>query len=61
MLAYALREKEKGLATIKRLEKELEFLHQQIIVIQVQKRQNELWLLDYEKIISETTSAAPRD
>ena len=61
MLAYALREKEKALATIKRLERELESLHQQIIVVQVEKRQNELWIKDFEKIISETTSAVPRD
>jgi hypothetical protein len=61
MLAYALREKERALATIKRLEKEMEVLYEQIKVVQLEKRQNELWLLDYEKIISETTSAAPHD
>jgi len=61
MLAYALKEKERALATIKRLEKEMEVLYEQIKVVQLEKRQNELWLQDYERIISETTSAAPRD
>jgi hypothetical protein len=61
MLAYALREKEKALAAIKRLEKEMEVLYEQIKVVQLEKRQNELWLQDFERIISETASAAPRD
>ena len=61
MLAYALKEKEKALATIKRLEREMEVLYEQIKVVQLEKRQNELWLQDFERIISETTSAAPHD
>jgi hypothetical protein len=61
MLTYAMHEKAKCIAAIKRLEAEIEVLYQQIKVVQLEKRQNELWLVDAEKIISETTSAAPRD
>jgi hypothetical protein len=56
MLTHALSEKEKCLAAIKRLEKEIEFLYEQIKILQLEKRQNELWLMD-----AETTLAAPRD
>lgn len=56
-----MHEKAKCIAAIKRLEAEIEVLYQQIKVVQLEKRQNELWLIDAEKIISETTSAAPRD
>lgn len=55
-LAYALKEKERCLAAIKRLEKEIEVLYSQIKVVQLEKRQNELWLMD-----AETTLAAPHD
>jgi hypothetical protein len=55
-LAYALKEKAKCLAAIKRLEREIEVLYEQIKVVQLEKRQNELWLMD-----AETTLAAPRD
>lgn len=61
MLAYALHEKAKCLTAIKRLEAEIQVLYEQIKVVQLEKRQNELWLIDAEKIISETTSAAPPD
>ena len=61
MLAHALNEKAKYMAAIKRLEAEIEVLYQQIKIVQLEKRQNELWLVDVEKIISETTSAAPHD
>ena len=61
MLAHALKEKEKCMSAIKRLEAEIQLLYEHIRAAQVEKRLNELWLQDAEKIISETTSAAPHD
>jgi hypothetical protein len=61
MLAYALKEKEKCLGTIKSLEKEIEALYEKIKAVHLEKRKNELRILDFEKIIAETTSDAPHD
>lgn len=61
MLAYALKEKEKCLDTIKRLEKEIEALYEKIKAVQLEKRKNELRIFDFEKIIAETASDAPHD
>ena len=49
------------MSAIKRLEAEIQLLYEHIRAAQVEKRLNELWLQDAEKIISETTSAAPHD